>query len=130
MSNSHGVRTEVYQNKYLPLGSRVVDAVISVTVERGPAHGGMPTAAQVVVIDCSASMAFPRTKLPEAKRATAAVIDALRDGPIAALPPGCRDQARHPAHGREERTGDTRRAQGGAQRLRRYARVRQPRRRT
>jgi hypothetical protein len=57
------------------------------------AKGGAPTAAQVIVIDCSASMEFPHTKLPEAKRATVAAIDALRDGVAFALVAGA-DTAR------------------------------------
>ncbi|HET8684927.1 MAG TPA: VWA domain-containing protein [Micromonosporaceae bacterium] len=90
---SHGVRAEVYQNEYLPQGGRLVDAVIAVTAEGGSASGGLPTAAQVIVIDCSASMAFPHTKLPEAKRATAAAIDGLRDGVAFAVVAGT-DEAR------------------------------------
>ncbi|HZN20795.1 MAG TPA: VWA domain-containing protein [Micromonosporaceae bacterium] len=92
MSHSHGVCAEVYQNEYLPQGGRLVDAVVAVTAEGGPG-GGVPSAAQVIVIDCSASMAFPHTKMPEARRATAAAIDALRDGVAFAVVAGT-DEAR------------------------------------
>ncbi len=76
-------QTEVYQNQYLPAGGTVVDAVVTVTAS-GPGDGGASaapkSAAQVIMVDCSGSMASPATKMSEAKRATAAAIDALRDG--------------------------------------------------
>jgi hypothetical protein len=102
MSDSRDVRAEVYQNEYLPEGGRVVNAIIAVTTGGGPdgagasavgAEAAAPTVAQVIVIDCSASMAFPHTKLPEAKRATAAAIEALRDGVAFAVVAGT-DEAR------------------------------------
>jgi hypothetical protein len=75
-------QAEVFQNEYLPAGSTVVDAVITVTAtgEPGAVGGPAPTMAQVIMIDCSGSMADPPTKMSEAKRATAAAIDSLRDG--------------------------------------------------
>jgi hypothetical protein len=73
--------TEVYQNQYLPAGGTVVDAVVTVTASGGaPAVAAGGTAAQVIMVDCSGSMASPVTKISEAKRATAAAIDTLRDG--------------------------------------------------
>jgi hypothetical protein len=93
MNDNCEVRAEVYQNQYLPEGDQVVNAIITVTVNGGHGIGRLPTAAQVIVIDCSASMAFPHTKLPEAKRATAAAIDALRDGTAFAVIAGT-DEAR------------------------------------
>lgn len=66
-------------NEYLPEGGRVVDAVVTVTAT-GPAGVTGPTsrAAEVIMVDCSASMTGSR--LAEAKRATVAAIDTLRDG--------------------------------------------------
>lgn len=79
---------QVDQNEYLPEGGTVMDAVITVTAGSGAApdapadggagSGGVPTAAQVIVVDCSGSMTG--TRLVAAKRATEAAIDSLRDG--------------------------------------------------
>lgn len=86
---------EVYQNQYLPAGGDVVDAVITVTASgAGLRDGaGTPTAAEVIMIDCSGSMANPPTKLSEAKKACATAIDTLRDGVAFAIIAG-----RHDAH--------------------------------
>jgi von Willebrand factor type A C-terminal domain/von Willebrand factor type A domain len=85
--------TEVYQNQYLPAGGTVVDAVVTVTASGGSAiaAGAMPTAAQVIMVDCSGSMASPATKMSEAKRATLAAIDTLRDGVAFAVVAGGAD---------------------------------------
>src|SRR5689334_16148172 len=79
-------KIDVYQNEYLPdaggAGSQQVSAIVTVTASgMGPAGaaGGVP-AAEVIVVDCSGSMGYPITKMNEAKRATAAAIDTLRDG--------------------------------------------------
>jgi hypothetical protein len=70
---------EVYQNEYLPAGGSVVDAVITVTATAG-VSAELLSAAQVIMIDCSGSMANPPTKMAAAKMATATAIDTLRDG--------------------------------------------------
>ena len=77
-----GFTAEVYQNQYLPAGGTVVDAVVTVTCTGGVAQAGgpPPSAAQVIMVDCSGSMANPVTKMAEAKKATMAAIDTLRDG--------------------------------------------------
>ena len=68
----------VYQNKYLPGGQRVMDAVISVRASGdGVSSGSAPTAAQVIMIDCSGSMGGE--KITEAKRATTVAVELLRD---------------------------------------------------
>ncbi|GAA5201407.1 VWA domain-containing protein [Rugosimonospora acidiphila] len=83
---------EVYQNQYLPAGGDVVDAVITVTATGTGLHtGGAPTAAEVIMIDCSGSMANPPTKLAEAKKACATAIDTLRDGVAFAIIAGRHD---------------------------------------
>jgi hypothetical protein len=68
------------QNEYLPAGGSVMNAAISVTADGSAAgmSGPTPTAAQVIMIDCSTSMTG--RKIEEAKRATAVAIDTLRDG--------------------------------------------------
>lgn len=76
MSEQPGFKISVYQNRYLPEGHRVMDAVISVSAA-GMLHEP-PTAAQVIMIDCSSSMGGE--KIAEAKRATTAAVDLLRDG--------------------------------------------------
>ena len=82
MSEAGTITAEVFQNEYLPRDSTVVDAVVTVTSTQGAAAGSSraPTSAQVIMIDCSGSMADPSTKLSAAKRATAAAIDTLRNG--------------------------------------------------
>jgi hypothetical protein len=84
---------EVYQNQYLPAGGDVVDAVITVTASGSGlgVRARTPSAAQVIMIDCSGSMANPATKLSEAKKACAVAIDTLRDGVAFAIVAGRHD---------------------------------------
>ena len=80
---------EVYQNPYLPEGGREVHAVVTVTATGGGTTGrrpvpagssGRPDAGVVIMVDCSGSMAHPPAKLRGAREATAAALDAVRDG--------------------------------------------------
>ncbi|MEU2924543.1 VWA domain-containing protein [Streptomyces sp. NPDC007251] len=81
---------DVYQNEYLPEGGREVDAIVTVTATGGGTIGSAashlypkghsPSAAVAVMVDCSGSMDYPPTKMRGARDATAAAIDALRDG--------------------------------------------------
>jgi von Willebrand factor type A C-terminal domain/von Willebrand factor type A domain len=80
MTDQPAFQAEVFQNEYLPAGSTVVDAVVTVTSSGSGPSGAAPTTAQVIMIDCSGSMSSPATRMTEAKRATAAAIDALPDG--------------------------------------------------
>ena len=76
-------QVDVYQNEYLPQGAAEVNAIITVTATGGDPATPEPVtgqAAEVIIVDCSGSMDWPSTKLAAAKRATAAAIDALRDG--------------------------------------------------
>ncbi|MFG3529096.1 VWA domain-containing protein [Streptomyces sp. NPDC047917] len=95
-SNVPQFSVEVYQNEYLPEGGREVNAIVTVTSTGGgttggvplsgaaasPAHvpGQSPKAAVVIMVDCSGSMDYPPTKMRNARDATAAAIDTLRDG--------------------------------------------------
>jgi len=100
MSEQPSFEISVYQNKYLPEGHRVMDAVISVSTADGGARGEPAlTAAQVIMIDCSGSMGGE--KIAEAKRATTAAVDLLRDGVAFAVVAGT-THARmvYPAHHR------------------------------
>jgi hypothetical protein len=80
-------RIDVFQNEYLPDGgtggTQQVNAIVTVTASGAgqvtQSGGGVP-AAEVIVVDCSGSMGYPASKMSEAKRATAAAIDTLRDG--------------------------------------------------
>ncbi|MFF0778735.1 VWA domain-containing protein [Streptomyces sp. NPDC003720] len=83
---------DVYQNEYLPEGGREVNAIVTVTATGGGTVGGAvtaphpypagqgPSAAVAVMVDCSGSMDYPPTKMRNARDATAAAIDTLRDG--------------------------------------------------
>ncbi|GAA2228072.1 VWA domain-containing protein [Streptomyces amakusaensis] len=87
---------DVYQNEYLPEGGREVNAIVTVTSTGGGTTGGAPLrgvsaspagipssspgAAVVIMVDCSGSMDYPPTKMRNARDATAAAIDTLRDG--------------------------------------------------
>ena len=82
-----GFTVDVDQNQYLPEGGRDVSAIVTVTSGpdaaglSGPASaGGEPGSAEIIIIDCSGSMEYPRTKIAEARAATAAAVDVVRDG--------------------------------------------------
>jgi hypothetical protein len=95
-SNVPQFSVDVYQNEYLPEGGREVNAIVTVTSTGGGTSGGVPlggasaspssvpggptAAAVVVMVDCSGSMDYPPTKMRNARDATAAAIDTLRDG--------------------------------------------------
>ena len=83
---------DIYQNEYLPEGGREVNAIVTVTAAGGGTLGGLPLgtgdpartpapdAAVVIMVDCSGSMDNPPTKMRNAREATAAAIDTIRDG--------------------------------------------------
>ena len=81
---------DAFQNEYLPAGAREVNAIVTVTsagtVADGPASAA--SAAEIIIVDCSLSMAVPWTKLIQARRATAAAIDVIRDGTAFAVVAG------------------------------------------
>ncbi|MFF5895922.1 VWA domain-containing protein [Streptomyces argenteolus] len=95
-SNVPQFSVEVYQNAYLPEGGREVNAIVTVTSTGGGTTGGVPLpgtapgvadapgrsagAAVVLMVDCSGSMDYPPTKMRNARDATAAAIETLRDG--------------------------------------------------
>jgi VWA domain-containing protein len=73
---------DIYQNEYLPEGGQDVNAVVTVasagTAAQAPAV--QMDSAEIIIIDCSGSMSAPRTKIAEARVATAAAVDVIRDG--------------------------------------------------
>ncbi|MFM9614789.1 vWA domain-containing protein [Streptomyces niveiscabiei] len=91
-SNVPQFAVDVYQNEYLPEGGREVNAIVTVTSTGGGTIGGAvasphlyspaqgPSAAVAIMVDCSGSMDYPPTKMRGAREATAAAIDAVRDG--------------------------------------------------
>ncbi|MFF0032766.1 VWA domain-containing protein [Streptomyces avermitilis] len=93
-SNAPQFSVDVYQNEYLPEGGREVNAIVTVTATGGGTGGSAAAAprpyasghspdaavAVAVMVDCSGSMDYPPTKMRNARDATAAAIDTLRDG--------------------------------------------------
>ncbi|MFB7495206.1 VWA domain-containing protein [Streptomyces sp. NPDC056161] len=91
-SNVPQFSVDVYQNEYLPKDGREVNAIVTVTATGGGTVGSAvsaphlyspgqgPSAAVALMVDCSGSMDYPPTKMRNARDATAAAIDALRDG--------------------------------------------------
>lgn len=81
--NSPAFNVDIFQNEYLAEGAREVNAIVTVTATGAgglvPVNGGSG-AAVVIMIDCSGSMDYPATKMRNAREATAAAIDTLRDG--------------------------------------------------
>jgi hypothetical protein len=74
---------DVDQNQYLPDGGRDVNAIVTVTSSAdatGLPTGSSAASAEIIIIDCSGSMEYPRTKIAEARAATAAAVDVVRDG--------------------------------------------------
>lgn len=80
-----GFSLSVSQNPHLYPEDDAMDAVLTVTAQGLVGGGAAPEAAQVIVIDCSGSMAHPHKKIVAAQRATSAAIDALRDGALFAV---------------------------------------------
>jgi hypothetical protein len=89
---------EVFQNEYLPVGCREVNAVVTVTsvgsADDGPRDGPTDTedAAEIIILDCSGSMGPGRqaAKISQAREAAAAAIDVIRDGVAFAVVAGRR----------------------------------------
>ncbi|MGA5822413.1 vWA domain-containing protein [Kitasatospora sp. NPDC094028] len=92
---------EIFQNECLAEGAREVNAIVTVTSTGGGTSGGRPlgrfdatppgtdaAAAVVILVDCSGSMDYPKTKINGAREATAAAIDAVRDGTAFAVVAG------------------------------------------
>jgi hypothetical protein len=72
----------IAQNEYLPEGGDDVNAIVTVTSpDTGlAAPAGNTGGAEIIIIDCSGSMRSPRTKIEQARAATAAAVDVIRDG--------------------------------------------------
>ncbi|WP_199548110.1 VWA domain-containing protein [Streptomyces sp. N35] len=89
-SNVPQFSVDVYQNEYLPEGGREVNAIVTVTSTGGGTVGGTagrayaagstPGAAVAVMGGCPGAVGYPPTKMRNARDATAAAVDTLRDG--------------------------------------------------
>src|ERR1700739_2672148 len=88
--SDQGFTVEVFQNEYLPDGGREVNGIVTVTSPESSLAGttGGGNAAEIIIIDCSGSMGSPQSKIAEARAATAAAIDAIRDGVAFAIVAG------------------------------------------
>ena len=75
---------EIFQNEYLPADGREVNAIVTVTAPDDLAAGGVTDAgsdrAEAIIIDCSGSMDYPHAKIVQARAATQAALDVVRDG--------------------------------------------------
>jgi hypothetical protein len=85
--NTPAFNVDIFQNEFLADGAREVNAIVTVTATGGASGARVLTdgaaagnAAVVIMIDCSGSMDYPATKMRNAREATAAAIDTLRDG--------------------------------------------------
>lgn len=78
--NAPEFTVQTFQNKYLPVGGREVNAVITVTSAGGSPAGAADGegAAEIIIIDRSGSMSG--ANIAEARRAAAAAVDVIRDG--------------------------------------------------
>lgn len=86
-------RVEISQNEYLPEGGTDVNAIVTVEAGSG-SQGAAPEAAEIIIIDVSGSMGYPRrSKIEAARDATIKAIECLRDGVWFAVIAGT-DQAR------------------------------------
>jgi hypothetical protein len=82
MSGNPDFTLTIDQNKYLPEGGREVHAIVTVEASGAPATSAASStsAAEVIIIDTSGSMDYPRTKMSAAIRAAQTAVDSLRDG--------------------------------------------------
>src|SRR4051794_7232957 len=75
---------DVDHNQYLYEGARDVSAIATVTSDGAPGEAAVasagPGSAEIIIIDCSGSMDVPHTKITQARTATSAAVDVVRDG--------------------------------------------------
>ena len=79
--SSPGFTIDIFQNEYLPDRAREVNAIVTVRSAGSAADvpGSAASAAEIIIVDCSGSMGVPIAKMEQAREATAAAIDAIRD---------------------------------------------------
>jgi hypothetical protein len=86
MTSLPGFTVDIDHNPYLPVNGSEVSAIVTVTAD-GTGDAPPPSSdrggggsAEIIIIDCSGSMDFPPAKMAEARAATAAAVDVVRDG--------------------------------------------------
>ncbi len=86
MTTPPGFTVDIDHNPYLPVNGNEVSAIVTVTADGSgdtpppPSGGGGGSSAEIIIVDCSGSMDFPPAKMAEARAATAAAVDVVRDG--------------------------------------------------
>ena len=102
MNEGSGFALTVSQNRFLARGAREVNAVV--TVEAAGLGGGpaQPDSVEVIILDTSASMEWPITKIVAARQAAMKAVENLRDGTSFAVIAG--NHAASMVYPREERT--------------------------
>ncbi|GAA1996103.1 VWA domain-containing protein [Catenulispora subtropica] len=99
MSQYPNFAFEINQNEFLAAGVREVHAVVTLTAAPAAGSSALPASGssgggsgkdnvEVIIIDCSGSMDYPRTKMMAAKEATKVAIDTLSDGAYFAVVAG------------------------------------------
>ncbi|GAA4239837.1 VWA domain-containing protein [Actinomadura meridiana] len=97
MSDRPDFAVQIHQNPYLPANGTQVHAIVRVEARGDPVGTGPPraersaSAAEVIIVDTSASMAGER--LEAARQAAKAAVDALREDVDFAIVAGSRDAA-------------------------------------
>ncbi|WHT18511.1 VWA domain-containing protein [Crossiella sp. CA-258035] len=81
-------RTKVHAHRWLSTTDDLLSVVLVVDGTGLTGADTPPAAAEVIMVDCSGSMSLPPSKIAAARRATAAAVDALRDGVRFALVAG------------------------------------------
>jgi von Willebrand factor type A C-terminal domain/von Willebrand factor type A domain len=81
---------QVYQNPYLPREATEVNAIVSVSAGAGQGHV-TDEMMEVFLLDCSASMTDPPSKLAAVRESTCRAIERLRDGTWFAVVAGRND---------------------------------------
>ena len=101
MTSLPGFTVDIDHNPYLPAGGRDVSAVVTVTAEASddtpPEPGAAGASAEIIIVDCSGSMGLPRRKIVQARAATVAAVDVIRDGTWFAIIAGA-DAAHWPVY--------------------------------
>jgi len=92
MTSLPGFTVDIDQNPFLPVGGRDVSAIVTVTAAATgdappPPGAGAGSSAEIVIIDCSGSM-DSRDKITQARAATAAAVDVIKDGALFAIVAG------------------------------------------
>ncbi|MFI6027308.1 VWA domain-containing protein [Amycolatopsis magusensis] len=77
LESEPGFELELDQTKYLSPSDETMHAILKVRTVNVRPPG---EAAEVLLVDCSASMDWPPTKIAAARQATSVAIDTLRDG--------------------------------------------------